>query len=109
MADGGLLGDQPRMLCLLPDIHWAAHNEEQVEAVQGRDGLVLIELDRGDVEPGCSQQWTERARILVRMMLEDEGASERGVRCGSHGRMSRYSLRSHSLTVPMKRSHSSRL
>ena len=82
---------------------------EHVEAVQGGDGFVLIELDRGDVEPGGGQHRTERARILVRMMLEDEGASEGGLRWGCHGRMSRYSLRSHSLTVPMKRSHSSRL
>jgi len=64
------------MLGLLPHIHRSAHSDEHVEPVQRRDVLAPVQLNGGDGKRGGGEHGTERARILVRMVLQDEGVSE---------------------------------
>ena len=69
-------------------------------------------------EAGFFEEGTEHARVLVGMVLKDKNRprtvggwlrANLGAEMRGHGRMSRYSLTSQSVTVPMNRSHSSRL
>ena len=118
VRDGGLLLDQPGAFVLLPDVLGPAHHEQHVEGFEVGNGLPRIELHGEQSEAGSFKEGTEHAGVFVRMVLKDEDrpstvgrwlrAKLRARRRG-HGRMSRYSLTSQSVTVPMNRSHSSRL
>ena len=116
-ADGRLLVDQPGVHLLLPDVLGPAHDHQQVEGVEVGDGLAVHRAPRCPARTRRLREGSERAGILVWVVLEDEdpvplsgsrGGGAHAIERG-HGRMSRYSLTSQSVTVPMKRSHSSRL
>ena len=74
LADGGLLGDQPGVFVLLPDIHRPAHHHERVVAVERRDRLTLVELDRVPAHPVRGHEVAEDGGMLDGNVLKDEQA-----------------------------------
>ena len=74
VANDGLFVHQPRVLVLLPDLLRAAHHHEQVERIEGGDGLSGVELDSAQGESRIFQRGPERARVLVGMVLQYERA-----------------------------------
>src|SRR5207248_5312594 len=72
LADGALLGAQPGMLVLLPDIHRAAHHPQRIIPGKRRNRLAGIELDGVPRDAICREKVAEDAGMLDGDMLEDE-------------------------------------
>src|SRR6185295_17333046 len=74
LADGALLGNQPGMLLLLPDIHRATHHPERVVTRKRRDRLAGVELDGVPRDAIGGEEVAENAGMLDCDVLEDENA-----------------------------------
>ena len=74
LADRRLLGDQPGMLGLLPDVHRPAHHPERIEGGEIRDRRAEIEPDRMPGDAVLAQQVAENAGIAGRHVLEHQDA-----------------------------------
>jgi hypothetical protein len=79
LAHRGLLGHQPGILVLLPDVHVAAHGQEGVVAGKVRNRHAEIEADRLPADAVRVQQAAEDAGIRHGHVLEhqDLGLSRR--------------------------------
>ena len=74
LADGALLGHQPGIGILLPGIHRAAHDAEDIVAVERRNLLALVKLDRVPGNPVLGEEIPENAGMLDRDVLKDQDA-----------------------------------
>ena len=64
-ADRPLLRHQPRVLLHVPHVHRAAHDPHRVVVLQRRDGLALVELDRGPLDAVGPQEVAQPAGMLA--------------------------------------------
>ena len=76
-ADGRLLGDQPRMFVLFPDIHRSPHDEEEVEGLKVGNRPLLRRARRGQTHPGVDEQGPQRTRIFCCEMLQHQDFAPR--------------------------------
>ena len=74
LMDRGLLGHEPGMLGLLPDVHGPAHDPEPVVVAQVRDRLARVELHGVPRDPVLGQEVAEDAGMLEVDVLEHEQA-----------------------------------
>src|SRR5436190_2059511 len=71
-ADRGLLGSKPGINVLLPDVHRAAHHDQQIEIVQAGNDLVLIQFDGAPFIAVFAPELTKKTRVFYRNVLEDQ-------------------------------------
>ena len=60
------------MLVFLPDVLRAAHHHHEVEGLEARDGLALVELDGVRAKPVLLEEVAKDAWVLDAGMLENE-------------------------------------
>jgi len=72
MPDCRLLRSKPRVDIVLPDIHWPAHCDQQIEIIQVRNWLAGIQFDGAPLVTVRSPKLAKRARMLHRNMLENQ-------------------------------------
>ncbi len=75
-ADGRLLGNEPRIKVLLPDIHGAAHDDHQVEFLERRNRISPVQLDDMPVMAALLPEIAEYAGVLHGQMLKDQNTHQ---------------------------------
>ena len=76
MPDCRLLGAEPGIAILLPDIHWPAHRDQQIEIVQVWNKLPGIQLDGAPCVAVVPPELAKNAGMLHRNMLENQNAHD---------------------------------
>src|SRR5437660_7532099 len=72
IADRGLLGSEPGINVLLPDVHRAAHHDQQIEIVQLGNDLAFVQLNGAPLIAVFAPELTKKTRVFYRNVLEDQ-------------------------------------
>ena len=64
--------DEPRIVVLLPNIHRTAHGPDRIIAIQGRQRLALIQLNRVPTMAVLGQEVTKDSGVFHADMLQDQ-------------------------------------
>jgi hypothetical protein len=76
MPDCRFLRLEPRVEIVLPDIHWPAHRDQQIEIVKVWNDMAGIQFHGGPFVTVFSPELAKRARVLYGNVLENQYAHD---------------------------------